>query len=71
MPNILAVEALLLKRQQLLDERTKAVSRFDQEISSLDTALEILSGKKVWELKAETLYDDERPDYIKASEEEI
>lgn len=71
MSQSIAVEHLLLKRQQLIDEKSKMVSQFDQQISHLDSAVETLSGKKVWELSSETLYDDEHPEYIKASAEEI
>lgn len=65
-----AVEALLQKRDEVVAEKTRVNEKFDQEISELETAIETLSGKKVWEMPRETRYDDESPDYIKQSFEE-
>lgn len=71
MSNNLAIKLLLSKREALLSEKSGAMARFDTEIGEIETALAELTGKKVWEMTSETLYDDEHPDYIKASEEEI
>ena len=71
MSSNLAVDSLLIKRQQLLDEKIKMLEKYNGEIEDLERAIEILSGKKSWELQSEILYDDEHPDYIKASQEEI
>ena len=65
-----AVEALLKERDKLVIARDEAAARFNDEIMGLETAIEKLSGKKVWEAAREIVYDDEHPDYIKASIED-
>lgn len=62
---------LISKREQLVIEKQAAIVRFNGEISEIESAIEQLSGKKVWEFTRETQYDDEHPDYIKASPEEM
>jgi len=69
--NNLAVEALELKRQQLLDEQSKMIEKFKTEISEIETAIEILSGKKVWEAAADFIYQDESQNYVRSSPEEM
>lgn len=69
--NAVVIDTLVKKREQILAEKNVAVSRFDSEIQELEIAIERLSGKKVWEVSQGVLYDDEHPDYIKQSEEEI
>lgn len=68
--SLISIEVLLLKRQQLLDEKAKMASQFDQDITSIETSIEVLSGKKVWEVVQEERFDDENPHYIKSSIEE-
>lgn len=70
MSNI-AIETLLKQRQQLLDERQKMWERYAKEIDEIDAAIETINGKKSHEFLTDTLYDDEHPDYIKQSQEEI
>jgi hypothetical protein len=65
-----AVETLLKERDKLVIARDEAASRFAGEIQEIETAIEKLSGKRVWEFPRETRYDDEHPDYIKASIED-
>lgn len=65
-----AIETLLKERDRLVIERDIAWARFNGNIRELETAIERLSGKKVWEMAATTAYDDEHPDYIKASIED-
>jgi hypothetical protein len=67
----IALRSLVKERDNLIAERNSTYSKLSEQISELETAIEQLSGKKVWEVKAETLYDDENPDYIKSSLEEI
>lgn len=67
----LALETLTTKRLELQIERNKMIAQFDQEITEIETAIEQLSGKKVWEITEEVRYDDENPNYIKSSQEEI
>ncbi len=71
MSQSLGIEALIEKREQLVTERNNAIARFDSEISELDSCIELLSGKSVFEVVNETRFDDENPNYIKSSPEEI
>lgn len=66
-----AVEALLAKKQELIDEKQKAIEKFDAEITDLDIAIETLGGDRFMSIPAESRYDDESPNYIKSSQEEI
>jgi hypothetical protein len=66
-----AIEVLTKAYERVKLEKTEAMARFDSELRDLETSIERLSGKKVWEVVSETRYDDEHPDYIKASAEEI
>jgi hypothetical protein len=66
-----AIEALASKRQKLIDEKNKMISKFDFEISELETAIEIISGKKVWEFVNKNRFDDENYNYVRSSQEEI
>lgn len=67
----LAVEALLNKRQELIDEKLKMLSQFDSQISEIETAVEKLYGKQCWNLTTMELFDDLNPNYIRSSQEEI
>jgi len=71
MASTLVIETLTSKRQQLVVERDATVFRYDKEISEIETAIMELTGKKVWEIPPSEKYDDENPDYIKGSFEEI
>lgn len=66
-----ALQLLLKERDKLISERDAVVARINGETQGFETAIERLSGKKVWEIAAATPYDDEHPDYIKGSQEEI
>lgn len=65
-----AVETLLKERDRLVLDRDAAVVRFNTDIRELETAIERLSGKKVWEMAGTTVYDDEHPDYVRQSIED-
>lgn len=67
MQNQTAVETLHQKRTELIIERETFLSRINSEISGLASAIESLSGLKVWETEPTTLFDDENPNYIKSS----
>jgi hypothetical protein len=71
MANNLATDVLLIKRQELLDEKSKMNEIFDAQIQQIETSIERLEGKNVWELASTTLYDDESHNYIRSSQEEI
>lgn len=71
MDNNFALAELEKARQKIILEKERAVLKFNKAISDLETAMESISGKKIWELNKQELYDDEHPDYIRQSEEEI
>jgi len=71
MQNQAAVETLHQKRTELMIERDAFLSRINSEISGIESAIESLSGLKVWETEPTTVYDDENPNYIRSSQEEI
>jgi hypothetical protein len=65
--SISAADILLREREKLIIVRDAAIARFNAEIQELETSIERLSGKRVWEMAGTTIYDDEHPDYIKSS----
>lgn len=67
---LFVIEHLCKKRLELIAERNAINNRFEGEISEIETAIETLSGKKVWEVVKEERFDDENPDYIKSSIED-
>lgn len=70
MSNI-AIETLLRQRQKLVEERDKMWAKFSDDLREIDHAIESISGKKVSEVVPDFVYDDEHPDYIKGSLEEM
>lgn len=66
-----AIEELLKIKGVLEAERTKSYDGFTNQIKEIEIAIELLSGKKIEEIEKEFQYDDESPDYIKQSIEEI
>lgn len=71
MAQSIVIETLVKSRMKLLEEQKAMNSRYDDQVRELETAIERLSGKKVWEVEAETTYDDLNPDYIRSSQEEM
>ena len=71
MKNQAAVETLHQKRTELMIERDAFLSRINSEISGIESAIESLSGLKVRETEPTTVYDDENPNYIRSSQEEM
>ncbi len=47
------------------------IQQFNSKIAEIEGAIEELGGGRAWEINNETLYDDQHPDYIKQSAEEI
>jgi hypothetical protein len=66
-----AIAALLEIRNKLVLERDSMFSEFQKKIDEYEASIEIISGKTVWQITSETMYDDENPNYIKASIEQI
>ncbi len=66
-----AIETLIKERQALLLAKEKMLSEYNASINDIEIAIEQLSGKTVWEAERDYIYDDENPDYIKTSIEEM
>lgn len=69
--NQIVVDTLLKKRDQLKVEMDAAYAKYFDEVTEINQAIEKLTGKKASEVASITLYDDEHPDYIKQSLEEV
>ena len=67
----IALKSLLEKREQLLAEKSQMLERLNTEIGEIENAIEQLSGQQLVEKVSEVSYDDESPNYIKQSPEEI
>lgn len=67
----IALKSLLEKREQLVSEKTKMLERFNTEIGEIEDAIEQLSGQQLVEKVSEISYDDESPNYVRSSQEEI
>lgn len=63
----IATKVLYDEKQRIEAEKEAAINRFDEQLREIDTAIERVSGKKVWEIEKELVYDDEHADYIKGS----
>jgi len=70
MSNKLALELLFKNRNELVQLKRKMLTRYNKEIQEIESAIESLAGKKVWQIEGDIAYDDESPDYIKGSFEE-
>ncbi len=66
-----AVKVLEERKQQLIQEKAKMNDLFDNQINELEVAIESVLGKTVWDMPRVEIYDDENPNYIKSSQEEI
>ena len=66
----IALQSLINERDKLISAKAEAIANFDKQILEFDNAIDEISGKKYWGY-SDTLYDDENPDYIKSSLEEI
>lgn len=69
--NQIVIDTLLVKLQQLVAERDALIHRYNSEIEALEAAIAEYGGEKYKDAKNITLYDDENPNYIKQSPEEI
>ena len=67
----MGIDALMSKRNQLVAEKEAMLAQFNSEISEMESCIELLSGKKVWEIPLEEKFDDLNPNYIRSSQEEI
>lgn len=69
--NQIVIDTLIKKRDQIMTERDAAVRKFNEQLEEIEDALDRLAGKEVWRVTDRTFYDDENPDYIRQSQEEI
>ena len=69
--NQVVIDTLIKKRDQLMAERDAATRRYNEQIGEIEEALDRLAGKEVWRISDPAVYDDENPDYIRQSQEEI
>lgn len=65
------VDFLLKERDRLIAEKGKMIEQFNNEIREMENAVDAIEGKRVWDNGPTHIYDDENPNYIKASQEEI
>ena len=63
-------DVLLAKRSDLLAEKQAANEIFDKQIQEIESCIELLEGKKVWQVEKELRYEDENPNHIRSSAEE-
>jgi len=66
-----AIVVLFAERSKLITERDAMLSRYNEQINGIEASIEVLSGKKAWEVEPETAYDDQNHDYIRSSQEEM
>lgn len=69
--NSISLETLLSKRDSLVTERDNMLLEFNNQIAEIESCIELMSGKRVWEFAKEDRFDDLSPSYIKSSQEEI
>ena len=62
-------DVLMEKRSALLAEKSAMEETFNKQIQEIETCIELLEGKKVWEIVQNERYEDENPDYIRSSVE--
>lgn len=66
----IGIEVLIKEREKLIAEKNRVNETLDNQIADIESSIELLSGKKVWEVNTETTYDDSNSDYIKGSIED-
>lgn len=71
MAQSLGIEALIEKRNTLVAERDSMLTDFNNQIKEFESCIEVLSGKPYTEYMEDFRFDDENPNYIKSSQEEI
>lgn len=64
------ITALVKERNGLMAEKLDFNSNIDKQIAEMESCIELLSGKKIWEVEKQELFDDENPNYIKGSIED-
>ena len=67
MQRSIGIKALVKERNALLSQKVEFLVEINKQISEMESCIELLSGKKVWDIQQEEWFDDELPDYIKGS----
>lgn len=70
MENI-AVQELIRKHDELVAENIRINTEYSEKIGDIYRAIELLTGEKASKYIKEEKYDDENPNYIKGSFEEM
>jgi hypothetical protein len=71
MIKMLGINALIEKRDNLVFERDQMLTEYNNQIAEFESCIELLSGKPYSETVADFKFDDESPNYVKGSQEEI
>ena len=71
MSKSISIGTLVEKRESLVSERDAMLVDFNNQIAEMESCIELLSGKPYTEYMADFRFDDESPNYIKSSQEEI
>jgi hypothetical protein len=69
--NTFAIDSLIKQRDILIARKIAMMDEINLEIRDIESAIKTLSGRNILETVAEEKYDDQNPNYIKASIEEI
>jgi len=67
----LGIEALVKKREELVFDRDNMLVEYNNQIAEMESCIELLSGKPYSETITDFKFDDESPNYIKSSQEEV
>lgn len=67
----LGIDALVKKTEELIIERDNMLREYNSQIKELESCIELLSGKPYTEYMQDYKFDDENPNYIRSSQEEM
>ena len=63
----IAIDILLKERFRLKHEKAALIAEFNAKISEIETSIERIEGKEVWDYGELVIFDDENSDCIKGS----
>ncbi len=69
--NKTVLETLDQKKQELIAEKQKMVEQFDTQIKEVENAIKLILGDNDADFLPDFTFEDENPNYIKSSQEEI
>jgi len=67
----LGIETLLKKIAELEFDRYNMLVKYNNQIAEMESCIELLSGKPYSKTITDFKFDDESPNYIKNSQEEV